>query len=183
ADFDIIATKGAGAPRHVLTKGIYAQYAAGHLLVVTAEGKLVAIPFDTHKLELSGAPVALLDGIGARTAGFNVDLSLSRNGTLVYTTGSTLGSRRPVWVSREGVSSPVDQGWDPQGLIVNIALSPDGKQVAVELQRNGKADIWVKQLPTGPFSRITFGDTAGVRPAWSPDGKEVYFILDRAGSG
>jgi eukaryotic-like serine/threonine-protein kinase len=183
ADFDIVAVKGAGAPRHVLTKGIYARYAAGRLLVVTAEGKLVAIPFDTDKLELSGGPVAVLDGIGARTAGFNVDLSLSRTGTLVYTSGSTLGSRRPVWVTREGVSSAVDPSWDPQGLITNIALSPDGKQVAVELQRGGKSDIWVKQLPVGPFSRITFGDTAGVRPAWSPDGREVYFILDRAGSG
>jgi Tol biopolymer transport system component len=77
----------------------------------------------------------------------------------------------------------VDPAWDPQGLILNIALSPDGKQLAVELSRNGKADIWVKQLPTGPFSRITFGDTAGVRPAWSPDGREVYFILDRSGTG
>jgi serine/threonine-protein kinase len=182
-DFDIVAVAGPDAPRHVLTHGIYARYAAGHLLVVTAEGKLVAIPFDTGKLELSGAPVALLEGIGVRNGGFNVDLSLSRTGTLVYTSGSTLGSRRPFWVSREGVATPVDASWDPQGLINNIALSPDGKQLAVELARNGKPDIWVKQLPTGPFSRITFGDTAGVRPAWSPNGREVYFILDRSATG
>ena len=183
ADYDIVAVKGPGAPRHVLTHGIYARYAAGRLFVVTSEGKLIAIPFDTDKLELSGAPSALLDGIGVRTAGFNVDFSLSRTGTLVYTSGSTLGSRRPVWVTREGFASPVDPSWDPQGLITNIALSPDGTQLAVELTRNGKADIWVKQLPTGPFSRITFGDTAGVRPAWSPDGRDVYFILDRGGTG
>jgi Tol biopolymer transport system component len=183
ADFDIVAVAGPGAPRHVLTHGIYARYAAGHLLVVTAEGKLVAIPLDTDKLELSGPPVALLEGIGVRNGGFNVDLSLSRTGTLVYTSGSTLGSRRPFWVSREGVATPVDPSWDPQGLINNIALSPDGKQLAVELARNGKPDIWVKQLPSGPFSRITFGDTAGVRPAWSPDGREVYFILDRSATG
>ncbi|CAN5836214.1 hypothetical protein BH24GEM1_BH24GEM1_30060 [soil metagenome] len=80
ADFDIVAVAGPGAPRHVLTHGIYARYAAGHLLVVTAEGKLVAIPLDTGKLELSGAPVALLEGIGVRNGGFNVDLSLSRTG-------------------------------------------------------------------------------------------------------
>ena len=183
ADYDIVAVKGPGAPRHVLTHGIYARYAAGRLFVVTADGKLIAIPFDTDKLELTGAPVALLDGIGVRTAGFNVDFSISRTGTLVYTSGSTLGSRRPVWVSREGLATAIDASWDPQGLITNIALSPDGKQLAVELVRNGKADIWVKQLPTGPFSRITFGDTAGVRPAWSPDGRDVYFILDRGGTG
>lgn len=127
--------------------------------------------------------MALLEGVGVRGGGFNVDLSLSRTGTLVYTSGSTLGSRRPVWVSREGAVSPVDQAWDPQGQIGNIALSPDNEQLAVELARNGKADIWVKQLPAGPFSRITFGDTAAVRPAWSPDGREVYFILDRTSTG
>ncbi len=183
ADFDIVAVQGPGLPRHVLTRGIYARYAEGRLFVVTAEGKLIAIPFDTDKLELSGPPVALLDGIGVRTAGFNVDFSLSRTGTLVYTSGSTLGSRRPVWVTREGLASAIDPSWDPQGLITNIALSPDGRRLAVELTRNGKADIWVKQLPTGPFSRITFGDTAGVRPAWSPEGRDVYFILDRSGTG
>jgi serine/threonine-protein kinase len=183
ADYDIVAVKGPGAPRHVLTHGIYARYAAGRLFVVTADGKLIAIPFDTDKLELNGAPTALLDGIGVRTAGFNVDFSLSHTGTLVYTSGSTLGSRRPVWLSREGQAAPVDASWDPQGLITNIALSPDGRQLAVELTRNGKADIWVKQLPTGPFSRITFGDTAGVRPAWSPDGRDLYFVRDRGGTG
>ena len=55
--------------------------------------------------------------------------------------------------------------------------------MAVELDRGGKSDIWVKPLPTGPFSRITFGDTASVRPAWSPDGREVYYIQDRSGTG
>ncbi|HYC34017.1 MAG TPA: protein kinase, partial [Gemmatimonadales bacterium] len=183
AEMDIVAVKGPGAARHVLTRGIYARYAAGRLLVVTSDGKLVAIPFDTDKLELTGSPVALLEGIGVRSGGFNVDLSLSRTGTLVYTSGTTLGSRRPVWVSREGTPSPVDPGWDPQGFIGNIALSPDGKQVAIELARNGRSDIWVKQLPQGPFSRITFGDTACVRPAWSADGREVYFVLDRTTTG
>ncbi len=183
ADFDIVAVKPNGPP-HVLTHGIYARYSpTGHLLVVTADGKLVAIPFDADKLELTGSPVALIEGIGVRAGGFNVDLSLSSSGTLVYTTGGTLGSRRSFWVSRDGAATPMDPSWDPQGIIRNVSLSPDGKMLAVELARNGRADIWVKQLPTGPFSRITFGDTASVRPAWSPDGREVYYMSDRAGTG
>jgi serine/threonine-protein kinase len=47
------------------------------------------------------------------------------------------------------------------------------------LQRNAKSDIWVKQLPAGPFSRITFGDTNYFRPSWSPDGSQVLFLADR----
>ncbi len=184
ADFNIMAMKLPQGPAHALTRGISARYVpTGHLLVVTSDGKLVAIPFDPDKLALTGSPVALIEGIGARTGGFNVDLSLSATGTLVYTTGGTLGSRRAYWVSREGVAASVDPSWDPQGVIQNLALSPDGKALAVGLSRNGRNEIWVKQIPAGPFSRITFEDTANGRPSWSPDGREVYYIRDRGGTG
>ena len=165
-----------------LVRGVYALYApTGHLLVVTADGKLIAIPFDPKKLELTGAPIALIEGIGVRNGGFNIDLTLAGNGTLAYTTGGTLGSRRAVWVSREGGVSAVDPTWDPQGVIESARLSPDGKSVAVGLSREGRRDIWVKQLPEGPFSRITFGDTSSVRPSWSPDGRDVLYVSDRSG--
>jgi serine/threonine-protein kinase len=65
----------------------------------------------------------------------------------------------------------------------SAALSPDGKSLAVGLSREGRRDIWVKQLPEGPFSRITFGDTSSVRPSWSADGREVVYVMDRSGSG
>jgi Tol biopolymer transport system component len=80
------------------------------------------------------------------------------------------------------VGTPVDSTWDPQGTINSLALSPNGEALAVGLARDGKEDIWVKQLPRGPFSRITFGDTAHVRPSWSSDGRSVVFITDRSGT-
>jgi hypothetical protein len=184
ADFEILAMPLPHGPAHVLVRGVYAFYSpTGHLLVVTADGKLVATPFDAKKLELTGPPVAMIEGIGVRNGAFNVDITLARNGTLAYTTGGTLGSRRPVWVTREGAVAPVDPAWDPQGVVYVATLSPDGKAIAVDLSRDGRRDIWVKQLPDGPFSRITFGDTASVRPSWSADGREVYYMADRTSSG
>jgi eukaryotic-like serine/threonine-protein kinase len=184
ADFEIMAMALPHGQAHSLVRGIYATYApSGHLLVVTADGKLVASPFDPKKLELTGAPVALIEGVGVRAAGFNIDLALAGNGTLAYTTGGTLGSRRAVWVSREGVVSPTDPAWDPQGVIASASLSADAKAIAVDLSRDGRRDICVKRLPDGPFSRITFGDTASVRPAWSPDGGDVLYVSDRSGGG
>jgi Tol biopolymer transport system component len=165
-------------------RGVYATYSpTGHLLVVTSDGKLIGIPFDSKKLQLTGAPIALLEGIGVRNAGFNIDLSLARNGTLAYTTGGTLGSRRAVWVTRDGKVTPVDSAWDPQGVIGAAMLSPDGKALAVTLTRDGRRDVWVKRLPSGPFSRITFSDTMSGRAAWSADGREVLYVSDRTGSG
>ena len=48
--------------------------------------------------------------------------------------------------------------------------------------RSAAQDIWVKQLPVGPFSRITFGDTVHFRPSWAADGKSVIYMSD-IGSG
>jgi eukaryotic-like serine/threonine-protein kinase len=183
-EFQIGAIPGPNGPPKLLTRGVFARYApTGHLLVVTAEGKLIAIPFDAAKLALTGPPIALLEGVGVRAGGFSVDLALAPSGTLVYTTGGAIGARRVVSVTREGGASLVDPSWDPQGTIDGIALSPDEKTLAVALSRNGKSDIWVKALPTGPFSRITFSDTGSGRPVWAPDGRSLLYVADRTGSG
>jgi Tol biopolymer transport system component len=177
ADYQIVAMKlPAGEPK-VLMRGVYARYSpSGHLLVATAEGKLVGVPFDPEKLEATGSPIGLLEGIGVEGAGFSINLALSDNGTLVYTTGGATGARRPVWVSREGVETPVDPAWQPQGVVANFALAPDGKALAVDVIINGINTVWVKQLPVGPYSRLTFGDSGNMRPSWSADGRSILYL-------
>src|SRR5262249_46796607 len=73
--------------------------------------------------------------------------------------------------------------WDPQGIISALRVSPDGKTLVVGLLRNATEDVWVKQLPAGPFSRITFGDSAHMRPAWTADGRSLLYITDRGTGG
>jgi serine/threonine-protein kinase len=178
-DFQIVAMKLPDGEPKVLMRGVFARYSpTGHLLVATADGKLVAVPFDPDKLEMTGSPFGLLEGIGVEGSGFSINLGLSANGTLVYTTGGATGSRRPVWVSRDGVESPVDPAWQPQGIIANFALSPDGKALAVDVVQNGVNTVWVKQLPAGPYSRLTFGDTGNMRPTWSADGRSVIYLAE-----
>ena len=179
ADFQIVAMKLPHGEPKVLMRGVYARYSpTGHLLVATAEGKLLAVPFDPEKLEATGSPIGLLEGLGVEGSGFSINLALSENGTLVYTTGGATGSRRPVWVSRDGAESPVDPAWQPQGIIANFALSPDGKALAVDVVQNGVNTVWVKQLPAGPYSRLTFGDTGSMRPTWSADGRSVVYLTE-----
>ena len=41
----------------MLIRGVYARYSAtGHLLVVTGDGKLLAMPFDPKKRAVTGPP-------------------------------------------------------------------------------------------------------------------------------
>jgi eukaryotic-like serine/threonine-protein kinase len=183
-DFQIVGMKLPNGEPKVLTRGIYARYSpTGHLLVATADGKLVAVPFDADKLEVTGSPIGLLEGIGIEAGGFSINLGLSENGTLVYTTGGATGVRRPVWVTREGAESPVDPAWQPQGIIANFALSPDGKALAVDVIQNGANTVWIKQLPAGPYSRLTFGDTGNMRPSWSADGRSVVYLAEVNNNG
>ncbi|MEP6687690.1 MAG: protein kinase [Gemmatimonadales bacterium] len=182
-EFEIMEMAIPGGVPHPLVRGVYARYAAsGHLLVVTGDGKLLAVPFDPRKRALTGAPVAVMDGM-LRSGPFEMNFAVSATGTLVYTAGGSAAANNAWWVNRDGSHATLmDSTWNPQGSIGNIALAPDGKSLAVSVLRGASQDIWVKQLPTGPFSRITFGDTVHFRPAWTADGRSIVYMND-IGSG
>jgi len=182
ADFEIMVQPMPKGEAKSLIRGLYARYSpTGHLVVVTSEGKLLLVPFSLRKLAITGPPAALYEGL--EQSPFGAAVGLSETGTLIYQTASQSSSRELDWVSRGGQITAVDPSWKPDGAIIAFALSPNGRAIAVELQRAAKSDIWVKQLPAGPFSRITFGDTAHIRPTWKHDGSEVYYLADRGDGG
>ncbi|MDT8341912.1 MAG: protein kinase, partial [Longimicrobiales bacterium] len=172
-----------GAHR-TLVQGVYARYApSGHLVYATAEGALLAAPFDPDRLELTGAPVALAEGVGVGSFG-SADLTLSRDGTLVYLAGGVAsGLARAVWVDRAGGVTPVDPDWefDPGEPEVGVALSPDDRRLAVKVSTEAGEDIWIKELDDGPLSRLTFHEALDRRPRWSADGRRVFYTSDREG--
>jgi Tol biopolymer transport system component len=164
--------------------GVDARYAtSGHLVYLTAAGTIMAAPFDQGKLALSGQPKALVSGVSVRANGWN-DLSLSANGTLVYT---TLGFNAPeavVWVTRAGQVRKVDEDWTREFEFEGLAVSPSGELLAVEVTtEENKSDIWIKQLDTGPLSRLTFSAFNNRNPVWAPDGESVTFISERERDG
>ena len=178
ADYQIMVQPLPRGEPHLLLRGSYARYSpTGHLVVVSSDGKLLLVPFNLGKLALTGPPVALYEGLSSDP--FTAAVALSDGGTLIYQTVSRASSREMVWVTRDGLATPVDSTWKPEGTISSPALSPDGRAIALELQQGGKVDVWVKELPAGPFSRLTFGDTVHVRPSWSADGSNVLYLSDR----
>jgi dipeptidyl aminopeptidase/acylaminoacyl peptidase len=86
-------------------------------------------------------------------------------------------------VTRDGQILRVDPDWrfDPGDNNRGLSLSPDGTRLAVTILEDGNYDIWVKQLPRGPASRLTFDPAQDVRPRWTPDGSKVTFVSDRGG--
>ncbi|MEO8453098.1 MAG: protein kinase, partial [Gemmatimonadota bacterium] len=161
----------------------------GHVLYLTSSGTLMAVPWDNTALAATGKPVPILDGIQA--PGFVV----SDEGTAVYLLGRPEFSPEPkpnaalVWVDRSGHVEPVDSSWQvntggiygpadvPFGW--GLALSPDGRRIALTLLTDLGTDIWIKQVPTGPVSRLTLYPGDDRAPAWTSDGRAITFLSDR----
>jgi serine/threonine-protein kinase len=162
----------------------------GHVVYLTSAGTLMAVPWNNSTLSATGTPTPILDGIQA--PGFVV----SNEGTAFYLLGRSEFSPSPapnasvVWVDRRGVVAPVDSTWQvntggfypPEGGPERgwgVALSPDGRRLALTLLTNLGTDIWIKQLPSGPASRLTLDPGQDLAPAWTPDGRAVTFFSDR----
>lgn len=62
------------------------------------------------------------------------------------------------------------------------AMSPDGRQVALVLSKDGKPELYVKDLASGRLTRLT--DTPmspKSSPGWSPDGRRIVFSSGHQG--
>jgi serine/threonine-protein kinase len=172
--------------RRPLVKATYARYApSGYLLYALADGSLLASRFDLGRLALVGEPVVIARGLGLAAFG-GADLAIAPGGNLLYSTGKSVTTAEPVWVDRNGASSPIDSSWHV--FASGLALSPDGTRLAVHIDARSAGfstsrteDIWVKQIPTGPMSRITFEGEQNRRPSWSHDGRDILFLSGRSG--
>ena len=172
----------------VIMEGMRARWAAtGHLLVVTQDAALVAVPFDDETLEVTGPVVPLVDGIALE--GFvagpgipaSVEFMISETGTLVYQEAQqseAAGEQVPVWVSRTGVVEMIDPDFR-RGYYNLPALSPEGDRLALTLNENGESHIWIKQLDEGPMSKLTFQGSSNVSAAWHPNGQDLAFVSNR----
>ena len=158
-----------------LTPGRWPRYAAsGHLTFRANNGSLMAAPFDPRAMEITGPVVPMIEDV--------THFALSETGSLIYSTGQVGGDQNTelVWVTRIGATEPVDPGLQFDAGFgrpgsFGWKLSPDGGRVAVTRIVAGNTDIWIKQLPNGPFERLTLDAELEMSPFWSPDGQFVAY--------
>ncbi len=161
----------------------------GHVVALRRDGVLVTMPFDLATLSPKGRPVPLADSIGIFVGGAGLpvpQIAISSEGSLIATAGAistqevSSGTYRFVWVNRLGQATPMDSSWvvrlNANSDNYGWAISPDGRRLAIAINRQGLDNIWVKELrPNGNEIRLTTDTAPEYRPRWSRDGREITY--------
>ena len=158
------------------TPAAYAPVLRGHgaSLLFVHDGALMAQPFDSRRLELSGERTVLVPELRQRRwlqAGFSV----SSTGVLLYQDAE---HQQFAWFGRQG-KRLAEVG--ERNHCLSFSLSPDERYVA--LHRHDDPDtvlptIWVMDLvrESALFRFTDLGATqAELSPVWSPDSSEILF--------
>jgi len=150
----------------------------GHLIFVRS-GALWAVPFDRDRLEITGTPMPVLEGVRVEGGGA-VQYSMSDEGTVAYIPGSAQSSfmRNLAFVDRDGRSEPLPA---PPRDYQDLALSPDQSRLAVVINSGVESDVWVLEIARGTLTRITTEAGYDANPLWSNDGASIVFASARDG--
>jgi serine/threonine-protein kinase len=163
-----------GARKELLRGSASARYVpTGHLVYARA-GELRAMPFDLERLEATGPPVKIADGVMEQTNGAP-EYSFAATGDLVFVPGRSGGlGNQLVLVNFSGAVEPLNV---PPAPYSYPRVSPDGTRIAV-MRAGAKNNVWVYDLSRGTAARVTTGRYH--TPVWFPDGR---LLMAQGGEG
>jgi len=145
-------------------------YVSGFVFFVQ-DATLFARPFDERRLEFSGDPIPIVDGVPVMGPG-RAPFSVSAAGVLAYWPYPVGTPAMLHWFERNGRASVAV---DTPAQYAGFALSPDASQLVFSRAgASGGSDVWVRDLGRGDERRLTF-DGAAFTPQWSPDGTRIVF--------
>ena len=161
--------------RRILLDGIRPRFVASGHIVYFRAGSIWAVPFDPARLQLTGAPSPVVQGVHADWAVWPY-FTVSTSGTLAYVPGAPLDAKRLVWVDRAGAITPANT---PAKTYDNPVLSPSGQRIAVVV-REDDHDVWTLEPDRGTSTRVTSERGENESPVWTADGKRVVFAANKA---
>ncbi|MBN2312805.1 MAG: serine/threonine-protein kinase, partial [Sedimentisphaerales bacterium] len=163
--------------RRVLMKGgTYARYIPTGHIVYVANKTLYAVPFDLETLDVTGSAVPVAQDIMTPGSG-SAQCAISNNGIFAFIPAVTRRTElAPVWVDRQGQIEPLPSA-TPRNY-GDVAISPDGKQVALTIQEGSNYAIWIYDLTRDTLHPLT-SDGNSRFPIWTPNGQSLMFASYR----
>lgn len=144
-------------------------------------GTLFAVKFDVGRVEVQGAPEAVLDNVAqALTAGNSGDVT-GAGQFAVAPTGALAWIRGPVnpypntviaAVDRRGQVTPLPG--DPRSHGPQLRVSPDGRRLAMQVRDLTNVGLWLYDFGRETATPLVTGGEVSWH-VWSPDGRRLAF--------
>jgi serine/threonine-protein kinase len=167
-----------GKKKILIQGGTSPRYSPSGHLVYARGGQLLAVPFDPVKLEVTGQPFPVANGLFMSANTGMAAFSISSAGHLVYAAGpEERGTRLFAWVDKDGHKSTLPL--KPSSYL-HPRLSPDGRQLAYEVE-GASHDIFTYDFARGTTTRMSL-DGASHWPLWTPDGQRLTFRSWKTGT-
>jgi len=168
-----------GKKRILVRGGTSPRYSPSGHLIYARGGTLLAVPFDPEKLEVTGQPFHVVNGVFMSANTGMAAFSVSAAGHLAYAAGpEERGTRVPVWVDKKGRRSPLAVKLQSY---LHPRLSPDGRQLAIEVE-GASHDIFTYDFARGGEPTKMSFDGATHWPSWTPDGRRLTFRSWKTGT-
>jgi hypothetical protein len=166
-----------GEGRILVENGKNAQYASSGQILFTRGESLLAAPFDVDSLALTGAQVAVTDGLRTGEVWNDAWFDITPDGSLLHFPGGLTGGSRQL-VFLDG-SYKVVGPWsdDLRAFEAALTVSDDGGRIAVTVvNAEGLYDIWVSDMHTPRLSRLVRVRGEDCIPqAWHPDNDRLVY--------
>lgn len=167
-----------GKQKPLMEGAVFGRYLSPGYLVFARGETILAVPFDLRRVETTGSPVAVLEGVAFIPQNGFSHLAVADNGALAFLPSSlAYAEQKLVSVDRSGKSQTIREKLHVH---YGLRLSPDGRSIAIGLRDAGHApDIWILDLARGSLSPVTHGPASNFDPIWTPDGKRVLYVSER----
>jgi len=149
-----------------------AAFSPPGLLVYLRDATLLAQRWNLDTLRLEGEPVSIAEGVRGGGGNGRNAFAISASGVLAYRGGNSLQNQL-TWYTRDGKPASVLMESGPHG---GFELSPDEKRLVVVMGTGNDLDLWLKDLASGAFSRLTTAPGSEQEPTWSPDSRRVAYV-------
>jgi serine/threonine protein kinase len=161
----------------VLPRGTSPRYLpTGHIAFVS-NATLYAVAFDAATLKISGEPAPLIENVSMADRFGHGDYTIADDaGTLVYSAAAFTRTRLIQFRDNEAPVNVIDE---PQGYM-HLALSSDGKQLAITIDPRGRgddfvpyrADLYTRDIALKDMSRVATGEIGW--PVFLPSGRVAF---------